>query len=194
MLARVCVFCGSSPGVRAAYAIAARALGGALARRGLGVVYGGAGVGVMGALADGALAAGGEVIGVLPRRLFRREVGHGGLTELIEVDSMHERKQRMAELASAFVALPGGYGTLEELFEVVTWAQLGIHRKPIGVLDVDGYFAPLATLLDHAVCEGFVRTEHRELVLLASSIDDLLDRLEQHRPPPVEKWLDDDEA
>jgi uncharacterized protein (TIGR00730 family) len=175
MMRRICVFAGSSLGVRESYAESARALGRALAERGLGLVYGGASVGLMGAAADAALAAGGEVIGVLPRGLFRREVAHPGLTELREVGSMHERKALMADLADGFIALPGGYGTFDELFEIVTWAQIGLHRKPVGLLDVDGYFAPLLALVAHAAREGFVPASHARLLLRAESPAALLD-------------------
>jgi hypothetical protein len=187
---RVCVFCGSSPGARPAYRAAAEQLGAALAARGLGLVYGGARVGLMGALADAALAAGGEVVGVLPSALERYEVAHEQLTQLERVSSMHERKARMAELADAFVALPGGVGTLEETFEILTWGQLGIHAKPCALLDVEGYFAPLLALLDSAVAERFVKPEHRALLLVDDDPERLLDRLARHRPPVLEKWLD----
>jgi uncharacterized protein (TIGR00730 family) len=170
---------------------AARATGRTLARRGIGVVYGGGSVGLMGALADATLAAGGEVIGVIPRALQLRELAHGGLTALHVVGSMHERKARMAELSEGFVALPGGIGTLEELAEIVTWAQLGLHRRPCGLLDVGGYWQPLVALLDHAVEEGFVRPEHRGLVVVARDADELLDRFAAWQPPLVERWIDD---
>lgn len=188
---RVCVFCGSSLGGRRVYREAARALGRALARRGWGLVYGGGGVGLMGTVAEAAAAAGSEVIGVIPRALMEREgVAADGLGELRVVESMHERKAMMAELADAFVALPGGLGTLEELFETLTWAQLGIHRKPCGLLDAAGYYRRLVALLDHAVGEGFVRPEHRELLVVGEEPEELLDRLEGHRPPRVEKWIE----
>ncbi len=184
----VCVFCGSSPGNSPAYAAAARALGGAIARRGLRLVYGGAQVGLMGTVADAALAAGAEVIGVMPRDLFAKEIGHPGLTELREVGSMHERKALMADLADGFVAMPGGYGTLEELWEVLTWGQLGIHRKPCGVLDVDGFFGPLLAFVDNAVASGFISAEHRRLVLEADDPEALLDRMEGYVPPTAARW------
>jgi uncharacterized protein (TIGR00730 family) len=170
---------------------AARATGRTLARRGIGVVYGGGSIGLMGALADAALAAGGEVVGVIPRALQLRELAHGGLTTLHVVGSMHERKARMAELSEGFVALPGGMGTLEELAEIVTWAQLGLHARPCGLLDVGGYWQPLVALLDHAVEEGFVRPEHRSLVVVARDPDELLDRFAAWQPPRVERWIDD---
>jgi uncharacterized protein (TIGR00730 family) len=187
---RVCVFCGSSPGRSPAYLDAARATGRALARRGIGLVYGGGSVGLMGAAADAALAAGGEVIGVIPRGLQLRELAHAGLTTLHVVGSMHERKAKMAELAHGFVALPGGMGTLEELAEILTWAQLGLHARPCGLLDVAGYYDPLVAFLDRAVAEGFVRPEHRRLLVVAEDPDALLDAFEAWRPPPVERWID----
>jgi uncharacterized protein (TIGR00730 family) len=188
---RVCVFCGSSTGRNPAHLEAARRMGRALAARGLGVVYGGGSVGLMGALADAALAAGGEVVGVIPRALQLRELAHGGLTTLHVVGSMHERKARMAELADGFVALPGGMGTLEEFAEVLTWAQLGLHARPCGLLDVAGYYRPLISFFDAAAAEGFVRPEHRRLVLVAGEPDALLDALEAWQPPPIERWIDE---
>ena len=186
---RVCVFCGSSPGLRPEYLESARLLGQALAERGVGLVYGGARVGLMGAVADAVLRAGGDVIGVIPRALWEREVAHTGLADLRVVGSMHERKAMMSELADAFVALPGGIGTLEELFEVWTWAQLGLHRKPVALLDVAGYYRPLARFLDGAVQERFVREQHRAMLLMEDSAPALLDRLAAYRPPSVEKWI-----
>jgi len=189
---RVCVFCGSSPGVNPAYAQAAVGLGRTLAGRGIGLVYGGGSIGLMGLIADAALAAGGEVIGVIPRALQLREVGHDGLSELLVVGSMHERKAKMAELADAFVAMPGGMGTLEELAEILTWAQLGLHAKPCGLLDVGGYWRPLVAFFDHAVAEGFVRAEHRRFVLVGDTPEDLLARFAAYRAPPVQRWLDEE--
>jgi uncharacterized protein (TIGR00730 family) len=186
---RVCVFCGSRKGGRAAFAEAARATGRALAARGLGLVYGGGGIGLMGELADAALAAGGEVVGIIPGALEAREVGHRGVTRLEVVPSMHARKARMAELSDAFIALPGGLGTLEELAEIVTWAVLGMHRKPVGVLDVDGYYRPLLAFLDHAVAEGFVSPEHRSFVLTAATPEALLEAFGSFQAPPVRAWL-----
>jgi uncharacterized protein (TIGR00730 family) len=187
---RVCVFCGASSGRLAAYAGAARAFGTAVAARGLGVVYGGGRVGLMGALADAALAAGGEVVGVIPRELVERELAHRELTELHVVDSLHERKALMAELADGFAALPGGFGTLDELLEQLTWSQLGLHAKPIGLLDVEGYWAPLIALARHATDEGFVRESDLAAIAVADDPDALLDRLErltrEERPRP--KW------
>jgi uncharacterized protein (TIGR00730 family) len=187
----VCVFCGSSPGTGPAYLAAARATGRALARRGLRLVYGGGSVGLMGALADAALEAGGEVTGVIPRALQLRELAHPRLTALHVVGSMHERKARMAALAEGFLALPGGMGTLEELAEILTWAQLGLHARPVGVLDVAGYFDPLVAFLDRAVGEGFLRPEHRRLLLVGDDPDALLDRFVAWQPPAVEHWIDD---
>lgn len=183
----VCVFCGSNPGNSPVYAEAARALGGAIARRGMRLVYGGARVGLMGTVADAALAAGAEVIGVMPRDLFAKEIGHPGLTELREVGSMHERKALMAELADGFVALPGGYGTLEEFWEVLTWGQLGIHRKPCGLLDVDGFFGPLLAFVDGAVASGFIAEAHRGLVLEADDPEALLELMDGYVPPAA-RW------
>jgi hypothetical protein len=190
----VCVFCGSSPGARPSYRDGAERLATAIAKRGLDLVYGGASVGLMGALADAALAAGGRVVGVLPRALDRKEIAHAGLSELRVVDSMHERKAQMAERADAFVALPGGIGTLEEWFEVLTWSQLGFHAKPCGLLDVDGYFAPLLALLDRAVHERFVTPEHRAMIVVEHDAERLLDALDRWRAPAAEKWLDRDET
>ena len=174
---RVCVFCGSSPGDDPAYLAAARAIGVALARRAVGVVYGGGHVGCMGALADAALEAGGEVVGVIPRRLADREVAHTGVTDLHVVESMHDRKALMASLSDAFVALPGGFGTLEELFEVVTWRQLGYHRKPIAVLNTRGYFDALLRFCDDAVSAGFVAAAERDALLREPNLEPLLERL-----------------
>lgn len=185
-LQRICVFCGSSVGERPAYAAAARELGRTLAERGLGVVFGGGKVGLMGVLADAVLAAGGDVIGVIPDALVAREIGHSGLTKLHVVRSMHERKTLMADLASAFIALPGGYGTFEEFFEAVTWTQLGIHQKPCGLLNVDGYYDAMLTLLERAVADGFIREANRGLVLDAPDIPRLLAKLEAFHPSGAE--------
>lgn len=189
-LRRVCVFCGSARGDRPAYAEAARALADELVARGIGVVYGGARVGLMGELADAAMAAGGEVIGVLPRRLSDLEIGHSAITELRIVKSMHERKEAMSDLSDAFIALPGGLGTMEELFEVLTWTQLGIHDKPAGLLDIDHYYEPLLSFLDGAVSSGFLRPEHRSMLLHARTPGLLLDTLAGWRPTLVDKWVD----
>jgi uncharacterized protein (TIGR00730 family) len=190
---RVCVFCGSSIGSRPAYREAAQTMGAALARRNLGLVYGGGKVGLMGAVADAVLAAGGEVIGVIPDFLEAKEVGHRGLTELRVVGSMHERKAMMAALSDGFIALPGGYGTLEEFGEILTWAQLDLHHKPIGLLDVAGYYDPLLRLFDHAVGEGFLSPVLRALVLEESDPARLLDVLAAHEPRAVGKWAGWDE-
>jgi uncharacterized protein (TIGR00730 family) len=187
---RVCVFTGSSSGARPEYREAAEALGRLLAERGIGVVYGGARVGLMGTLADAALAAGGEVVGVIPAALVAKEVAHTGLTDLRVVDSMHERKALMSDLADAFIAMPGGWGTLEEFFEVLTWAQLGLHRKPCGLLNVHGYFDRLLAFLAHTIDEGFVQAEYAAMIALAATPGELLDRLASATPPAVEKWLD----
>jgi uncharacterized protein (TIGR00730 family) len=190
VIKRVLVFCGSSPGARPEYAASADALGRLLAQRRLGLVYGGASVGLMGAVADGALAAGGEVIGVIPRGLVEREIGHPGLTELHEVSTMHERKALMAQLSDAVIALPGGAGTLEELFELFTWSQLGLIRMPIGLLDVAGYWQPLLAMLDHMVTERLMRAEHRATLLVSTAGEDLLDQLGSYRHKASDKWLD----
>jgi uncharacterized protein (TIGR00730 family) len=187
---RVCIFTGSSPGVRLEYGTAAAALGRAVAGRGMGLVYGGAHVGLMGVLADAALSAGGEVVGVIPRALVARELAHTGLTNLHVVESMHQRKALMADLSDGFIALPGGWGTLDELFEILTWAQLGLHRKPCGLLNVRGYFDRLLSFVDHSIDEGFVRSEYRRLIAVAEAAEPLLDLLERPSPPTVEKWID----
>jgi uncharacterized protein (TIGR00730 family) len=187
---RVCVFCGSSPGARPGYRAAAQALGAAIAKRGLGLVYGGAHVGLMGVVADAALAEGGEVIGVLPRALETKELAHRNLSALYVVESMHERKALMAVLSDAFVALPGGIGTFEETFEAWTWTQLGLHEKPCALLDVEGYYAPLQLFLDRAVEERFVRPEHRAMLLVEDDPEQLLDALSSWRAPIVAKWLE----
>lgn len=176
-MARICVYAGSSFGAAAGYAEAAAEFGAACARRGLGIVYGGGSVGLMGVLADAALAAGGEVIGVIPCVMIAEERGHRGLTELIPVDSMHERKHRMASLADAFVALPGGIGTLEEVVEVFTWLQLGLHLKPVGLLNTGDFYTPLLDLLDHMRDEEFLTGEHRGMLTVESEVERLLDRL-----------------
>jgi uncharacterized protein (TIGR00730 family) len=193
-LSSICVFCGSNGGADPAYLAAAEAVGAGLARRGVRVVYGGGRVGMMGAVADAARAAGGEVVGVIPKQIFDLEIGHTGLDDLRVVGSMHERKALMAELSDAFVALPGGIGTLEELFEVYTWAQLGIHAKPLALLDVAGYYEPLAAFLDHAVAQRFLRPETREMLAVADDLDGLLETLERWQPTPMHKWIDLDES
>lgn len=190
----ICVFCGSSNGRRPAFARAARQFGAALAGEGLGLVYGGGSIGLMGVVADAALEGGSPVVGVIPRALARREIAHHGLTRLEVVPSMHARKARMARLSDAFVALPGGIGTLEELFEVLTWGYLGIHAKPVGLLDVAGYWRPLVRLLDHAVEEGFLRPAHRKLVVIDRSPARLLARLARHRAPPATRWIEEEDT
>jgi len=187
---RVLVFCGSSPGGRPEYVQIAETLGRLCASRGLDVVYGGAHVGLMGVLADSALAAGGKVIGVIPNRLVEAEIAHAGLTELHIVETMHERKALMAELSDAVIALPGGTGTLDELFEMFTWSQLGLHRQPIGLLDVAEYWQPLLRFLEHSVNERFLRAEHFETMLVERDPGSLLDRLASHQPLALNKWMD----
>jgi uncharacterized protein (TIGR00730 family) len=192
---RICVFCGASPGARPEYAVAAEELARLLAADGLGVVYGGGGVGLMGRLADASLEAGGEITGVIPRALVDKEIGHRDVADMRVVESMHERKALMAELADAFVALPGGLGTLEELFEVYTWSQLGLHRKACGLLDVEGYYSGIAAFLDHAVSERFLRSEHRELLIVEREPAAMLERLRSFRPATVQpKWIDREES
>lgn len=190
---RICVYCGSSPGDDPAYREAAEAFGRTLAARDLGLVYGGGDVGMMGAVADATLDAGGEAYGVIPESLVERETPHRGLTELEIVDSMHTRKARMVERADGFVALPGGFGTLEELMEVLTWAQLGLHENPCGVLNVAGYFDGLVAYFDHAVEEGFVSVPHREMIEVADDADALLDAFAVYDPPPVRPYVTDTE-
>ena len=187
---RVCIYCGSSPGALPDYATAARQCGTLLARRGLAVVYGGGNVGLMGIVADAALAAGGEVIGVIPRRMIARELAHGGVSSLIAVDSMHERKQKMADLADAFIARPGGIGTLEEMFEALTWLQLDLHRKPVGLLNVAGYYDALLAFLDHMQNQRFITPEHCESLVVDNTIEGLLDRLARYQHLPLGKWID----
>jgi len=187
---RLCVFSGSSPGAHPDYAQAAAELGGALADRGIGLVYGGATVGLMGIVADAALEAGGDVIGVIPQALVDREIAHGGLSDLRVVGSMHERKALMADLADGFIALPGGMGTLEELFEVYTWTQLGLHSKPLGLLDVRGYYAQLAAFLDHAVQERFLTAEHREMLVVEQRAAAMIEAFRRWSPPVRTKWID----
>jgi uncharacterized protein (TIGR00730 family) len=191
---RVCVYCGSSAGRLSRYREAARALGHEIAARGLGLVYGGAGIGVMGAVADAVLSRGGEAIGVIPHNLATKEVAHAGLSELLVVASMHERKARMEELSDGFIALPGGWGTFEEIFEMLTWAQLGMHQKPCGLLNVAGYYDHLFTFLEHAVAENFVRSEHQPMIIMEQDPVSLLDRFRDYTAPRVRKWLGPDET
>lgn len=187
---RVCVFCGSSAGGRPEYRSCAEELGAELTRRKIGLVFGGGNVGLMGAVADAVLQAGGEAIGVIPEHLMNREIGHKQLAKLHVVGSMHERKALMADLSDAFIALPGGFGTLEEFCEVLTWSQLGLHEKPCGVVNVLGYYTPLLVMLDHAVNERFLKPQNRALVLARETPGELLDAFEGWRPVHVEKWLD----
>lgn len=181
-LRSACVFCGSQPGARPEYIDVARELGAVFARRGLALIYGGGHVGMMGALADACLAAGGTVTGVIPEHLMRPEVAHQGLTELLVVDSMHTRKRLMAERADAFLVLPGGYGTFEEMFEMITWLQLRLHAKPVGLINVEGYFDHLLAFLRHSAAEGFIRPEHWDLLIVETTPEPLLDRLQLHAP------------
>jgi uncharacterized protein (TIGR00730 family) len=192
---RICVFCGASPGARPEYRETTAELARLLVREGIGIVYGGGGVGLMGALADAVITEGGEVIGVIPRALVDREIAHRDVADMRVVGSMHERKALMAELADAFIALPGGLGTLEELFEVYTWAQLGLHQKPCALLDVAGYYDGIADFLAHAVEERFVREEHREMLIVESDPRVLLERLRDFRPDAaLPKWIDREET
>ncbi len=192
---RICVFCGASPGARPAYAQATSELARLLTADGIGVVYGGGGVGLMGVLADAVLAEGGEIIGVIPRALVDREIAHRDVTDMRVVGSMHERKALMAELADAFIALPGGLGTVEELFEVYTWAQLGLHRKPCALLNVEGYYDGIAGFLANAVQERFLREEHREMLMVEREPRGLIERLREFEPDAVlPKWIDREET
>jgi hypothetical protein len=189
MAKRICVFCGSSPGARPCYAEAARALAQYLAANKITVVYGGGNVGLMGTLADATLEAGGEIIGVIPQALLDREVSHSRLPDLRVVGSMHERKAIMAELSDAFIAMPGGFGTFEEFCEVLTWTQLGLHRKPCGLLNVEGYYEPLLALFDHALAEEFLKPAHRQMVISDSNPESLVKRLFAYELPVVSKWI-----
>ena len=186
----VCVYCGSSPGARPEYAATAVALGAALARDGITLVYGGSNVGLMRLVADAALEAGGRVVGVMPHVLIEKEVAHRGLTELVEVASMHERKRVMAERADGFIALPGGIGTLEELAEIFVWTQIGIHQKPVALLNTADFYAPLLAFLDHMVAERFLRAEQRASLIVDVAITSLLARMRDFRPVKIDKWLD----
>ena len=191
---KICVFCGSSVGNKPEYAAAAVTLGGLLAKKKIGLIYGGGNVGLMGVIADAVLEAGGEVIGVIPHSLAQREIEHQGLTELHVVDSMHTRKAMMAELADAFIAMPGGVGTFEEFFEAVTWTQLGLHRKPCGLLNVSGFYTPLAAFIDQAVTEGFIKPVHRASIVVDDNAERLLDTLAQVKLPDVPKWIEREET
>jgi uncharacterized protein (TIGR00730 family) len=189
LISRLCVFCGSSRGARPEFEQAARDLGATLAVEGITLVYGGGRVGLMGVLADAVLENGGDAIGVIPHALDTKELAHEGLTEMHVVDSMHARKALMADLSDAFLALPGGLGTCDELFEIVTWAQLGLHTKPCGLLNVAGYYDKLIALLDHAVDEQFIKPQHRDLILVERGHRRLLERMRSYRPPVTEKWI-----
>ena len=186
---KICVYCGSSPGLRPEYIAAARFLAEELLVRNIGLVYGGANVGIMGEIANTVLSGGGDVTGIIPKALEDLEVSHKGLTELIIVDSMHERKSMMADLSDGFIALPGGLGTVEELFEVLTWAQLGFHKKPCGLLNASGYYDHLSAFLDHSVSEGFVKDAHRSMLMVEENPITLLDRFATYEPPRVNKWI-----
>ncbi|HWJ72064.1 MAG TPA: TIGR00730 family Rossman fold protein [Kaistia sp.] len=186
---RLCVFCGSNEGFRPEYRNAAVALGQTIAAHDSALIYGGSKVGLMGAVADAVLAAGGTVIGIIPQALVDKEVAHPGLTELHIVGSMHERKAKMADMAEGFVALPGGIGTLEELFEIWTWAQLGYHGKPVGVLDIAGFYGKLLAFLDHQADEGFMRREHRDMLIVENDPEQLIQRYRTYQPPQVTKWI-----
>jgi len=188
----ICLFCGSNKGSRAAYEQAACELGRTLAQRDIALVYGGGNVGLMGIAADAALAAGGRVIGVIPGFLREKELAHQGLSELHVTQSMHERKALMEDLSGGFVALPGGFGTYDELFEMLTWGQLSVHSKPIGLLNVDGFFDPLLAMIRHSVAEGFVAEGNLQLFVVADNIDELLAKMNAYRPAPVNKWLSHD--
>lgn len=189
-LRRICVYCGSSSGTNPAHRSAAYDLGAFLARSGIGLVYGGGNVGLMGAIADGALSEKGEVIGVIPRSLMEKELGHGGVTELHVVTSMHERKQMMVDLSDGFIALPGGFGTLDELFETLTWLQLSFHEKPVGILNVGGFFDGLIDFIAHMSRSGFLKPEHAQCVLVADDQEKLLAAMESFRPPDLGKWIE----
>jgi uncharacterized protein (TIGR00730 family) len=186
---RICVYCGSSPGSDPRYRQAAERLGNTLVERGLGLVYGGASVGIMGTVANAVLARGGEAIGVIPSALDEKEITHTGLSEQHIVGSMHERKALMAELSDGFIALPGGWGTFEEIFEALTWAQLGIHTKPCGLLNEAGYYDHLGAFLEHAIEQQFVRPEYRPMLMISAEPGELLDLFADYRPPVVRKWI-----
>ena len=188
---RLCVYCGSSPGTGDTYVSAAKAFGSLLVQQEIGLVYGGASVGIMGVIADTVLEGGGNVTGVIPHALHGKEIAHTGLTELHVVDSMHERKSLMAVLSDGFVAMPGGFGTLEEIIEVITWGQLGFHDKPCGMLNIEGYFDHLLAYLDHCEAEGFLRARHRSMLLVANTPLELLEQFSNYMPPSVEKWRRD---
>ncbi len=187
---RLCVYCGSSSGRQPGYAQVARQLARAMVSKNIDLVYGGASVGIMGEIANAVLQEGGDVIGVIPKGLFAKEVAHTGITELREVGSMHERKALMADLSDGFIALPGGLGTIEEILEIITWSQLGMHRKPCGFLNVNNYYDKLIEFLDHAVSEQFIKTTHRSTILIDECPDGLLDKFEAYKAPETAKWID----
>jgi uncharacterized protein (TIGR00730 family) len=190
-LARICVYCGSSDKVAPKYLDAANAMGLCLAQKGIGLVYGGGSTGLMGAVANAVLAGGGEAIGVIPEFFDTPELAHRQLTELVRVGDMHQRKAKMAQLAEGFIALPGGFGTFEELFEIITWAQIGLHANPIGVLNIDGYFDPLIDLINHAQSQGFIYVEHKHLIAFETEPEALLGAMSRYQPPPnLERWVD----
>ena len=194
MMKRITVFCGSSTGTDAIYALQAKALGQQLAKQGIELVYGGAKVGLMGAVADGALQSGGKVIGVLPYFLQKKEIAHKGLTELILVESMHERKTKMNDLSDGVIALPGGYGTLEEFFEMLTWAQLGLHGKPIALLNTGGFYDGLVALVQTMVEKGFLKEVNQRMILISDDIEDLLKQMREYKAPGVGKWITKDKV
>ncbi len=194
MVERICIFCGSSSGARPAYAAAAVALAAHLAKLEIGIVYGGSKVGLMGLVADTALSAGGEVIGVIPAALQAKEIAHTGLTDLRIVETMHERKALMAELSGAFIALPGGFGTFDELCEILTWTQLGLQRGPCGILNVEGYYDHLLKMFDHAEAEGFIKPEHRRMLIADDHPESLVHRLVQYEVPIMDKWIGKDQT
>lgn len=191
---RICVFCGSNPGVNPVYMKTAEKTGRFLAENKIELVFGGGRVGLMGKIADTVMANNGKVIGIIPRSLAEKEVAHGGLTELLIVKSMHERKALMEEMSDGFIALPGGFGTFEELCEIITWAQLGIHDKPCGFLNINGYYDSLIELFDKATNEAFIRPEHRKLVLIENKIEDLYELMKNYEPPFIEKWISDEQT
>jgi uncharacterized protein (TIGR00730 family) len=194
MLKRVCVFCGSNRGARPDYARAAETLAAHLVELGIAIVYGGGNVGLMGVVADAAMRAGGKVIGVIPEALFAKEIAHAGITDLRIVRSMHERKALMAELSDGFIALPGGWGTFDEFCEILTWAQLGLHRKPCGILNVEGYYDALLKMFDHSAAEGFLKPEYRRLVIAASDPAELIAKMRHYRAPSFDKWIEASET
>lgn len=194
LMKSICVFCGSSPGFENDFKSASCRLAESMVKRGYSLVYGGGNIGLMGILADEVLSLGGKVTGVIPHFLWEKEVGHGGLTEMVYVNSMHERKTKMSELADAFIAMPGGFGTLEELAEIMTWVQLGLISKPVGILNVTGFYDPLIKQFDIMVTEGFLSTENRKLLLVSPEPDDLINKMEVYRPIFKPKWMSKDET